>query len=287
MTLPPQKPPMKSAILIGTLASAIPAAIFPVGPLRAADVADAKAAHPPIEEPKMLEALHRFAAVLEVPSKAKLAPIPPAEVRFNNACTALEKGLEMPPGSVRQKLLPLAERFLNDPDAPALDRARALFVTGKYADAETATLRIPNDGQALALAGHCDMQLGDADHALIHFRSAATLVNQQRAPLDWAGVQREIAIVLLTMGRLDEAESTWHRVLSTQLANFHAEHAEVLNTRSVLAYTLSREGKFADAAAQLREILTALEKTRGPDNVDTKIARQTYERMLKAAGGSP
>jgi tetratricopeptide (TPR) repeat protein len=258
-----------------------------VGPLRAADVADANAEHPLTEEEKMQEALHRFAAVLEAPSKSKLAPSLPAEVRFNKACTALEKGLEMPPGSVRQKLLPLAEQLLQDPNTPALDRASALFVTGKYADAETAALRIPTDGKALELAGHCDLQLGDADHALIHFRSAAALVNQQRAPLDWAAIQREIAIVLLNVGRLDEAESTWRRVLSTQLANIHEEHPDILNTRSVLAYTLSREGKFGDAAAQLREILTNLEQTRGPNDIDTKIARQNYERMLKASGGRP
>jgi len=278
---------MKSAILIGMLASAIPVAIFSVGPLRAADVADANAEHPLTEEEKMQEALHRFAAVLEVPSKSKLAPNPPVEVRFDNACTALEKGLEMPPGSLRQKLPPLAEQLLKDPDTAALDRASALFVTGKYADAETVALRIPTDGKALELAGRCDMQLGDTDHALIHFRSAAALVNQQRAPLDWVGIQRDIAVVLLNMGHLDEAESTWRRVLSTQLANLHAEHTDILNTRSVLAYTLSREGKFGDAAAQLREILTALEKTRGPEDVDTKIARQNYERMLKASGGRP
>jgi tetratricopeptide (TPR) repeat protein len=276
---------MKSSILIGMLAMAISMAIFSVGPLRAADVADANAVHPPAEKVKMQEALDRFAAALEVPSKSKLAPNPPAEVRFNNACIALEKGLEMPAGSVRQKLLPLAEQLLKDPDTAALDRVRALFVTGKYAEAETVTLRILNDGNALQLAGYCDMQLGDADRALIHFRSAASLVNQQRAPLDWAGIQRDIAMLLLNVGRLDEAENTWRRVLSTQLANLHAEDTDILNTRSVLAYTLSREGKFGDAAAQLREILTALEKTRGPNDIDTKTAQQNYERMLKASGG--
>ena len=50
-----------------------------------------------------------------------------------------------------------------------------------------------------------------------------------------------------------------------------------------LSYTLSREGKFGDAATQLHEILTAVEKTHGPDHIDTQIARQNYERMLKAA----
>jgi len=164
-----------------------------------------------------------------VPSKSKFAANPPAEVRFNNACTALEKALEMPPGSLRQKLPPLAEQLLKDAATPALDRASALFVTGKYADAQTVALRIPTNGKAMELAGHCDLQLGDADHALIHFRSAAALVNSQRAPLDWAGIQRDIAIVLLNMGRLDEADSTWRRVLSTQLANLHAEHLEILN----------------------------------------------------------
>ena len=277
---------MKSAFLIGMLASAI-IVTFAAGPLRAADVANPHPEQPLTEEEKMREAVRDFAGFLEVPSKGRFAQNPSPETRFNNACTALEKALEMPAGSLRQNLRTYAGQLVKNADAPALDRASALFVTGKYADAEAAALRLMSDPKALELAGRCDMQLGDAEHALVRFRSAAALIDQQHAPLDWATVQRDIAILQLNAGRLDEAENTWRRVLQTQLANLHAEHNDVLNTRSGLAYTLSRQGKFGDAVAQLHEILTALEKTRGADNVDTRIARQNYERMLKAAGGKP
>jgi tetratricopeptide (TPR) repeat protein len=277
---------MKSAFLIGILASAS-IVIFSAGPLRAADVANPNAEQPLIEEEKMREAVRDFAGFLEAPSKTRFAQNPSPEMRFNNACTALERALEVPAGSLRQNLRPYAEQLLKNANVPALDRASALFVTGKYADAEAAALRLMNDPTALELAGRCEMQLGDLDRALIRFRSAAGLIDQQHAPLDWAAVQRDIATLLLNVGRLDEAESTWRRVLQTQLANLHAEHNDVLNTRSLLAYTFSREGKFGDAAAQLHEILTALEKTRGTDNIDTKIARENYERVLKAAGGRP
>jgi tetratricopeptide (TPR) repeat protein len=277
---------MKPAILIGMLASAI-AVFFFAGSLRAADTANSAPGHPLTEEEKLREAVRDFAAFLDVPSKSKLAPNPPPEVRFNNACTALERALEMPAGSLHQKLRPLAEQLLKNSDTAALDRASALFVTGKYEEAETEALRLITDAKALQLAGRCDMQLGDADRALIRFHSAAAMIDQQRAPLDWAAVQRDIAILQLNVGRLDEAENTWRRVLQIQKANLHAEHNNILNTRSLLAFTLSREGKFGDAAAQLKEILAALEKTHGPDNLDTKIARQNYERMLKAAGGRP
>jgi tetratricopeptide (TPR) repeat protein len=278
---------MKPALLIAILASAITLVLPAAKPLRAANVANPNSEPPLTEEEKMREAIRDFAGFLEVPSKARFAQNPSPETRFNNACTALEKTLEMPAGSLRQDLRPYADQLLKNADAPALDHASALFVTGKYADAETSALRLVNDPKALELAGRCDMQLGDPEHALIRFHSAAGLIDQQRAPLDWATVQRDIAILLLNVGRLDEAENTWRRVLQVQLANLHAEHNDVLNTRSLLAFTLSREGRFGDAAAQLHEILTALEKSRGADDVDTKIARQNYERMLKAAGGRP
>ena len=200
------------------LASAI-AVTISVGSLRAADVANPTSEQPLTEEDKMREAIRDFAAYLEAPSKSRLAPNPPPEVRFNNACAALEKGLEMPAGSLRQNLRTYAEQLLKNANAPALDRASALFVTGKYADAETAALRLMNDAKALELAGHCDMQLGDADRALIRFHSAANLIDQQHAPLDWAAVQRDIAILLLNVGRLDEAENTWRRALQIQLAH--------------------------------------------------------------------
>ena len=235
----------------------------------------------------MREAVRDFPGFLEVPSKARFAQNPSPETRFNNACTALEKSLELPAGSLRQGLRAYAEQLLRNANAPALDHASALFITGKYADAEAAALRLMNDPKALQLAGRCDMQLGDTEHALVHFHSAAGLIDQQRAPLDWATVQRDIAILQLNAGRLDEADNTWRRVLQAQLANLHPEHNDVLNTRSGLAYTLSREGKFGDAAAQLHEILIALEKTRGADNIDTKIARQNYQQMLKVSGGRP
>jgi tetratricopeptide (TPR) repeat protein len=273
---------MKSVILIGILTITLSA-----GSLLGADATNPNPEQPLAEEGKMREAVRDFPAFLDVPSKSRLAPNLPPEMRFNNACTALEKALEMPAASLRQKLRDYAEQLMKNTAAPALDRASALFVTGKYADAETAALRLMNDAKAQQLAGRCEMQLGDAEHALVRFHSAAGLIDQQRAPLDWAAIQRDIAILQLNAGRLDEADNTWRRILQIQQANLHAEHNDILNTRSLLAYTLSREGRFADAAAQLHEILTALEKTHGPDHVDTRIARQNYERMLKAAGGKP
>lgn len=200
----------------------------------------------------------------------------------------------VPPGNLMftpayEALLPLVRRMRVE-DTPELERATAPFITGKYVEAEAAATRLgssaPETAKAWQLAGRSAVQLGQLDRAMKHFRTAASLVSQQREPLEWAGMQRNMAIVLMATGQLHDAEVIWRPILDTHLKHLKPQHPDVLGARNVLAATLSREGKFAEAADQYREVIAVLEEVRGADDPDTLRARQNLERATKAQGRS-
>ncbi len=235
------------------------------------------------DEQKLHFAIRELPAVLELPGRGQRDD---ESARFARACAMLENRLQIPAGSLHKDLPAFADTLLKSADTPALERGGALFATREYAEAETAALRIasagPDGAKALELAGRCAAQLGQLDRALKHYRAAAGLVDEQRDPLQWAGVQRDIAIVLMATGQFGDAETLWRRILDIHQKNLKPQHPDVIGAHNVLANTFFREGKFAEAAAQYREVLTVLEKLRGPDHPDTVRVRQNLERVLKA-----
>jgi len=232
-------------------------------------------------------AIREIPAVLALPSPDR--PDDP-NARFAQACSLLESRFSLPPSSLVKELPGFAQKLLDDRDTPVLERAGALFVVRKYAEAEAAATRLAEAGsdaaKAWQLAGRSAAQQGQLDRAMKYFRTAASLVSQQQEPLEWAGMQRNIAIVLIATGQLHDAEIVWREILDVHLQHLKPQHPDVLGARNVLAGTLVREGKFAEAAAQYREVVAVLEKARGADHPDMVRARQSLERALRLQGSS-
>ena len=247
------------------------------------DLSAANAANSTDDEGKLHIGIREVPAVMALPSKAKDED---QDVRVNRACAALEKRLQFPTGLLQRQLKEFAQKLLQSVDTPPLERAGALFTMGRYAEAESDALAVAKDSKgdvkALELAGRCAAQLGDIDRALNHYRAAAEHTSEQNDPMQWAGIQRDIAIVFMATGNLGEAEALWRRILEIHLANLKPEHPDIIAARNVLANTLVKEGKYSEAASQYREVVAALEKLRGPEHPDTVRAKQILERTLKA-----
>ena len=235
------------------------------------------------DEAKLHIGIRELPAVMALPSKTKDEG---EEVRFNRACAALEKRLQFPTGLLQRQLKEFAEKLIDEADTSALERAGALFTMGRYSEAETTALAVSKnsngDVKGLELAGRSAAQLGDLDRALNHYRAAAEHVSEENDPMEWAGIERNIAIVFMNTGKLGEAEALWRRILEIHLAHLKPDHPDMISARNVLANILVKEGKYAEAASQYREVVTLLEKLRGPEHPDTVRAKQILERTLKA-----
>ena len=235
------------------------------------------------DEAKLHIGIREVPAVMALPSNAKEED---PDARFNRACAALEKRLQFPTGLLQQHLQEFAKKLLQSADTPPLERVGALFTMGRYAEAEAAALSVARDSngdvKSLELAGRCAAQLGDLDRALHHYRAAAEHVSEENDPMEWAGLERNIAIVLINTGKLGEAEALWRRILEIHLARLKPDHPDIMSARNVFANILVKEGKFSEAASQYREVVSALERVRGPQHPDTVRAQQNLERTLKA-----
>jgi len=91
----------------------------------------------------------------------------------------------------------------------------------------------------------------------------------------------------MSTGQLSDAETVWRNILEIHLRHLKPQHRDVIGARNVLASTLSREGKHAEAAEQYREVLAVLERSRGPGDPDVQRARRNLERATKATAAAP
>ena len=191
-------------------------------------------------------AVREIPAVLALPSPGK--PDDP-NARFAQACSLLESRFSLPPGSLTKELPGFARKLLDDKDTPALERTGALFVMGKYVEAEAAAIRLadtaPDAAKAWQLAGRSAAQQGQLDRAMKYFRTAASLVSKEREPLEWSGMQRNIAIVLMATGNLHDAETIWRQILDVHLKQLKPQHPDVLGVRN-------RPGEYARPGGQVR-----------------------------------
>jgi tetratricopeptide (TPR) repeat protein len=229
------------------------------------------------DEEKLHIGLQELPAVMALPSKAN------GDSRFDRACIALEKRLNLPGGLLRDHLRDFAEKLIKSGDTPTLERAAALFSLGRYSEGEAQALAIGNDVKAVELAGRCAAQLGEYDRALEHYHAATEQIDEQHDPMQWASIQRDIAIILMATGKFGEAETLWRRILEIHLAHLPPQHPDIIGARNVLANVLVKEGKYSDAASQYEQVVSILEKSRGPENAETLRAKQNLERALKAS----
>jgi len=198
--------------------------------------------------------------------------------------------------TARETLPTFAEQLKRSPNATTYERANAAFVAKDYAEAESLALNAADEAQksspahtaeaikALELAGWAAQNQIEYEGALNHYRAAAALIDRPRAPLDWARLQHDIAVVLNNQGHYSKAEMILRDVVTTRLQALGPEHADTLVSRNDLALVFWAEGKYTDAEAEDRAVLKLEEKVLGPEHPNALGTRNNLALVLEDEG---
>ena len=192
-----------------------------------------------------------------------------------------------------------AEELFQRGDASALDRSIALFIIGKFPEAEAEAIQAKDKAlatggsmqeaiQALEISGHAAaLQLveGAVDkevekRTLEHFRAAAALTDPKKDQARWSRVQWEIASALIHGKQRDEALDVCRVVNSTHEKLVGAENPETLKSRGIFARMLLYQGNDSDAERECRQVLEIRQRLSGPENPDTLKCRSDLALFL-------
>ena len=214
--------------------------------------------------------------------------------RLAAAYRNLEEKHKLPPGSLAKDLPVFAMQLLLREDTSKLDRANALLVQKKFAEAESTALQAKDEAlrtapevasraiQALATAGGAAQAQIRYPRALDHFKAAAALTEQARDPAEWARVQCAIANVLTDLGRAREVEVILRTVLAVRERIPGPEHPDTLRARNNLVTALWAQGKAADAETEARLVLAAMAHVLGREHPDTLRIWSNLSLTLRA-----
>lgn len=214
--------------------------------------------------------------------------------RLAAAYRNLEEKHKLPPGSLAKDLPVFAMQLLLREDTATLDRANALLVQKKFAEAESTALQAKDEAlrtapevasraiQALATAGGAAQAQIRYPRALDHFKAAAALTEQARDPAEWARVQCAIANVLTDLGRAREVEVILRTVLAVRERIPGPEHPDTLRARNNLVTALWAQGKAADAETEARLVLAAMAHVLGREHPDTLRIWSNLSLTLRA-----
>ena len=208
----------------------------------------------------------------------------------------LGKKLGLDPAVLKEELPRFAQQLKKAPNATTYERANAAYVDKDYNEAERLALAAADEAQhsnppnkaqaikALVLAGSvADRRVEYADE-LKRLRAAETLTDRSRDPLEWAGVQYQIAYALFNQGEFREAEPIVREALKEREAALGPEHPDTLSALEHLADVLYREGKDVEAETTYRLLVTREEKVDGPDHPNTVVARINLAAVLDDEG---
>ena len=93
-----------------------------------------------------------------------------------------------------------------------------------------------------------------------------------------------LAVVLDSLGRLEEAEAQQRAVLDARMRLLGPEHPDTLTSRSNLAVVLDSLGRLEEAEAQQRAVLDARMRLLGPEHPDTLTSRSNLAVVLDSLG---
>ena len=241
---------------------------------------------------KLLEALRDFPQV--VAQQKSAGEKEDDDAQQARAFAALEKKYGLPAGSLATELPRFAEQLLQRADTSALDRANALFVQKKFADAEHAALEAKEKAlaaagqpvhdaiEALELAGWSAQEQIQYPRALEHFRAVAALTSRERDPLEWARVQFAIAYALHGLGRGREVEPILREVVALRERVLGPEHPDTLTSRNNLALALRAEGKYAEAEKEDRALIAIEERVLGPKHLHIYRSQWALAAVLQS-----
>jgi eukaryotic-like serine/threonine-protein kinase len=129
-------------------------------------------------------------------------------------------------------------------------------------------------------------RLGDEVAAEQHLREAIELRIRLKGDSDPAlhGPLLRLGDLLVTHDdRLEAADSAYARAVTIARSVYDASHPTVLAVEGSYAYSLSRQGRHAEAAAEWRRLVEAYRQTYGEEHVMTAGAKATLAGVLKSA----
>ena len=209
----------------------------------------------------------------------------------------LGKELKVDPKVLAAKLPDVAISLKRAPDATTYEKANAAYVANDYLEAERLALQAVEEAQAAnknpadiaqsyvlaAQAAHKRIQFKTA---MEHLRAAEKLTDREQNPTQWAEVQHAIGDLLIDQGNYREAEEVLRTVTEAREKLLGPEHADLLRSRTRLAYAQYRQGKYNEAIAGFRAIVALEERLFGPMHPDTLVARNGLAIALDY-GGKP
>jgi hypothetical protein len=208
------------------------------------------------------------------------------------------------PATLQAQLPERAQQIQMAADATPFQKASAAFMTRDYAQAERLALAaagqaqqsLPPDVSAaikgFQLAGYAaDARTNDVaskyDDALSHYRAAQQLVDRASDPLQWAGLQRDIAFVLDEQGQYPAAEQSYRDALKEIQSVRPDGDKDLLALGNNLAITLFEQGKYAEAEVELRQVVAAANKSLDPNDPVLLLSHINLANVLLDQGEYP
>ena len=246
------------------------------------------------QQQKLLDAFHKFPEVVAQQTR----PGNPGDntEQKARAFAVLENEYGLPPGSLAIELPKLAATLLARADTSDRDRAIALFLIGKFADAETAALKASDKAlvaagkpihdriNALGLAASSAREQFQHERALQHLRGAASLTSVERDPEEWTLVESSIGCIQLENGQYHDAETTFRKINTVCERIFSPEHPVTLLNRAFLADAVLELGDYVTAERENRAVLAIRERLLGPMNRLTLMSRNNLAVALARQG---
>jgi tetratricopeptide (TPR) repeat protein len=250
---------------------------------------------------EMEQVLVRLADV-EMHAKQLGEALTPEQLRLR-AYAILENELGLASGTLAKELPSFALEIYQRTDTALLMKARAAYALGKYEEAEKLFLQSDTQDKqplesaqrvteklrkqridALTGAGQAAMAQIQYARALEHHRAAAALSSAQGAPMEWAGLQWNMAFVLELMGNSREAEEVYRRVLEVYVREIGEEDQRTLTVRNNLANSMLMLGKRAEAEREHRAVLAIRIRTLGAEHPETLTSGMNLANALNAQG---
>jgi len=216
---------------------------------------------------------------------------------LKNAYLLLGKNYNLPVGTLERELPKLADKLLAHGDTSLGDRANALFIKGRFAEAEATALKakeealsasdqsVENAIAALELAGESAEAQFHHHDALDHYRAAVNLCGRVQDRAEEICVLIDMGEVLRKLGQLGEAEKIEKELLKVFEVNKSLE-ASLPDARCLLALTETGRGEYAEAEKEYRFALAELEQMHGEEAAESELgAHKGLAETFNEGGG--
>jgi len=220
----------------------------------------------------------------------------PREQRLARTHNLVAVKLQETPESVAKKLPPLVDALRKNAQAPKLERARAEFAFGAYAEAQVLALeagdaahrstpRLPEQViSALELAAFAALEQARFEDAVKFLNVALGETSPERDLPVWTQLQSATARAYGRMKMQKNEEQTVRHIYTEHERLLGANHAETIKYQSELAGLLYQHGHDVEAERETRAVLAATEKLHGPQSEPTQIVRKNLARVLEVLG---